>query len=140
MAQLSPDDGFPKKMFRFRREAEERIAALKDLLRLADSTYNQALVFYGEDAKSIASTDEFFSVFKTFVTSYRSAREDNRRAEDARRKAAEAAVRDSVFPLLDAANEFLTALGVLGVHRPAKPKLLRLPPRRSRRATRWSKT
>lgn len=99
LAQLSPDDGFPKKMFRFRREAEERIAALKDLLRLADSTYNQALVFYGEDAKSIASTDEFFSVFKTFITSYRSAKEDNRRAEDARRKAEEAAVSVHECPL-----------------------------------------
>lgn len=93
LSSLHPDDGFPKKMFRFRREAEDRLAALKDSLRLADSTYNQALTFYGEDAKSIASTDEFFSVFKTFVSSYKTAREDNRRAEEARIKAEQAAAR-----------------------------------------------
>lgn len=104
LSELMPDDGFPRKMFRFRREAAERIAALKDLLRLADSTYNQALVFYGEDAKSIASTDEFFSVFKTFVTSYRTAKEDNRRMEEAARRAEEAAVRYGLDCLLFGAS------------------------------------
>lgn len=127
---MSEDDGFPKKMFRFRRDAAERIAALKDLLRLADSTYNQALVFYGEDAKSIASTDEFFSVFKTFVTSYRTAREENRRAEEARRKAEEAAVRTASRP---AELHPLTCLSPS--RRPARRKLLRLRPPRCRRAT-----
>jgi len=71
LSSLHPDDGFPKRMFRFRREAEERLAALKDTLQLADGTYQRALTLYGEDAKSITSTDEFFSVFKTFVTSYK---------------------------------------------------------------------
>jgi len=68
---LDPKDGFPKKMFRFAKEARERILALTDLVTLAGSTYNEALTFYGEDIKSITSTDEFFGVFKTFVTSYK---------------------------------------------------------------------
>lgn len=71
LSSLHPDDGFPKRMFRFRREAEERLAALKDTLQLADGTYQRALTLYGEDTKNITSTEEFFSVFKTFVTSYK---------------------------------------------------------------------
>jgi cytokinesis protein len=58
-------------MFRFAKEARERILALTDLVTLANSTYHEALTFYGEDAKSITATDEFFGVFKTFVTSYK---------------------------------------------------------------------
>ena len=69
--ELDANDGFPKKMFRFSREARERLAALDDLLTQAQGEYNKALNFYGEDSKSITSTQEFFSVFKTFVTSYR---------------------------------------------------------------------
>lgn len=69
--ELDPNDGFPKKMFRFSKEARERLAALDDLLTQASGEYNKALNFYGEDSKSITSTQEFFAVFKTFVTSYR---------------------------------------------------------------------
>jgi hypothetical protein len=71
VSDLDPNDGFPKKMFRFAREANERILALTDLVTLASNTYTEALKFYGEDTKTITSTEEFFGVFKTFVTSYK---------------------------------------------------------------------
>lgn len=71
VADLDPRDNFPQKMFRFAREARERLAALMDKVTLADSAYEDALKFYGEDKKSVSSTQEFFAIFKTFVTSYR---------------------------------------------------------------------
>lgn len=90
--EINPDDGFAKKMFRFKHDAGERLQALQDLATLAQNTYNETLKFYGEDSKSISSTDEFFGVFKTFVTSYKRAKDDNQRQADQQAKAAAAAV------------------------------------------------
>lgn len=75
-ADLDPDDGFPRKMFRFTKEADERLMALTDLVTVASNTYQDALKYYGEDSKSITSTEDFFGVFKTFVTSYKVSRLD----------------------------------------------------------------
>lgn len=58
-------------MFRFAKLAKERLAALNDSATLAAGKYAEALKFYGEDMKSITSTDMFFSIFKTFVVSYK---------------------------------------------------------------------
>ena len=68
---LDPDDGFTRKMVPFCKEAEERLSSLKDLVVVANNTYVEALKFYGEDKKTIAGTDEFFRIFKTFVDSYK---------------------------------------------------------------------
>lgn len=74
VVDLDPEDGFPKKMFRFAREADERLLALTDLVTVASNTFQEALKYYGEDSKSITSTEDFFGVFKTFVTSYKVSR------------------------------------------------------------------
>ncbi|KAL8279166.1 hypothetical protein RQP46_008422 [Phenoliferia psychrophenolica] len=92
---LDTRDQFPKKMFRFAKSARERLDALTDDFTLAQAAVDDALAFYGEDVKSIPTTQEFFGIFKTFVTSYKKARDDNaqaaaraaKSAEQARRKA-----------------------------------------------------
>jgi len=61
-------------MFRFSKDAEERLNTLQDLVTIAQSAYTDALKFYGEDTKSIASTEQFFGTFKTFVDSYKVSR------------------------------------------------------------------
>lgn len=149
---LDPDDGFVRKMFRFSKEAEERLDSLKDLVTVANNTYVEALKFYGEDTKSIASTEEFFRVFKTFVDSYKVrssslldrresaliplsrsqiARQANKAAADAKAKAALIAVSTRATARVLSAHPFLDRL--------AKPKRQRLTQRRPRRATLWSK-
>jgi hypothetical protein len=67
---LNEEDAFPRQMIRFSKEAKERLALLTDVVDQASGAYTTALRFYGEDAKSITSTTEFFKVFQTFVTSY----------------------------------------------------------------------
>lgn len=67
-------------MFRFSRDAEERLDTLQDLVTVAQSAYTDALKFYGEDTKSIASTEQFFGTFKTFVDSYKVCRPFPRRS------------------------------------------------------------
>lgn len=62
-------DLFGKKMWRFVGEAKERLDDLADEVTLADTTFSEVVKYYGEDEKSMGST-EFFGIFKTFVTSY----------------------------------------------------------------------
>lgn len=64
-------DDFSRKMFPFAKRARLRLEALRDLVTLANTAYTDALTLYGEDTKSISGTEEFFSIFKTFVTSYK---------------------------------------------------------------------
>lgn len=68
--EIDSEDGFAKCMFPFSKAAKYRLDELSDMVTNAGGKYAEALVFYGEDTKSIASTPEFFSIFKTFVTSY----------------------------------------------------------------------
>ncbi|KAK4700741.1 hypothetical protein P7C70_g5503, partial [Phenoliferia sp. Uapishka_3] len=90
---LDPRDQFPKKMFRFAKVARERLDALGDLFTLAEKAVNDALAFYGEDNKSIPTTQEFFGIFKTFVTSYKKARDENMQTAARMAKSAEQAAR-----------------------------------------------
>lgn len=69
-ATTNPADKFMDKMFSWSRDSQEKLATLKDTLRVATALYEKALKFYAEDSRSIASTTEFFAIFKTFVTSY----------------------------------------------------------------------
>lgn len=65
----NPNDLFAKKMWRFVGDAKERLDDLIDEVTLADTTFIEVVRYYGEDEKSMTST-EFFGIFKTFVTSY----------------------------------------------------------------------
>lgn len=91
--QLDPNDGFPRKMFRFSREAKERLENLRDLVELASGSFSRAVEFFGEDHKSIATTQAFFEIFKTFVTSYKKARDEDRQARERAERAAQLAAR-----------------------------------------------
>lgn len=66
---LPSEDGYPKIMWRFVADARDRLSSLVDKVTLAESSFEQALQYFGEDAKAFTST-EFFGVFKIFVTSY----------------------------------------------------------------------
>ena len=57
-------------MWRFVGEATDRLADLVEDVTLADTTFGDVLRHYGEDEKSMQSS-EFFGIFKTFVTSYK---------------------------------------------------------------------
>jgi len=65
-----PDDIFAKKMRRFEAEATEKISDLMVQVELAESTFSDVIKHYGEDEKSMNSS-EFYGIFKTFVTSYK---------------------------------------------------------------------
>lgn len=67
--QLDPDDGFPRTMVRFLREAGEEIQATQDKITLAITLFSETLKLYQEDRGS-QGTIEFFSIFKTFMVSY----------------------------------------------------------------------
>jgi len=67
---LPADDRFGKTMWRFVGEASDRLEDLVDQVTLAEATFNEVLRHYGEEDKTMTST-EFFGIFKTFVTSYK---------------------------------------------------------------------
>lgn len=90
--ELDPRDQFPTKMYRFKKLAGDRLDALGDTFTLAQTAVDDALAFYGEDSKSIPTTHEFFGIFKTFLTSYKKARDDNAQAAARAAKSAEQAV------------------------------------------------
>lgn len=70
-SDLDPKDGFPKVMFRFAKKSRYRLDALADLVTLAGQKFVEAAKFYGIDPARIPPSTEFFSIFKTFVTSYK---------------------------------------------------------------------
>lgn len=64
------DDRYAKKMWRFLGEASDRLEDLVDQVTLADATFHEVLKYFGEDDRTMTST-EFFGIFRTFLTSYR---------------------------------------------------------------------
>ena len=84
-ATVSTGDGYLRLMLRFAAVAEDRIASVRDKVRLAESRYEATLRFYGEPAQQ---SDTFFALFQVFVTSYKRVKADNahRAATERRRK------------------------------------------------------
>lgn len=66
----APSDLYGKKMWKFLRDATDRLEDLIDEVKHAESTLLDVLKYYGEDEKTMTSS-EFYGIFKTFVTSYR---------------------------------------------------------------------
>lgn len=60
-------------MWQFVGKATAKLEDLIDDVNHAETTFSEVVAYYGEDDKSMSST-EFFAVFKTFVTSYRVSR------------------------------------------------------------------
>lgn len=67
---LPQEDRFGRTMWRFVGEASDRLEDLVDQVTLADATFSEVMKYFGEDGKTMTST-EFFGIFKTFVTSYK---------------------------------------------------------------------
>lgn len=83
---ISTNDGYRQRMPKFVREAVNKLAVLKDKITLAKTSYTEVLTFFGEevDERKQMNSMSFFGIFKTFVTSYRKARDENRKWNEAR--------------------------------------------------------
>ena len=57
-------------MFNFVQRASDKLEDLVDDVNQADSIFADVVRYYGEDEKSMSSS-EFYGIFKTFVTSYK---------------------------------------------------------------------
>ncbi|KNZ52766.1 hypothetical protein VP01_3455g4 [Puccinia sorghi] len=79
-------DGYKQRMPKFVREAVNKLAVLKDEITLAQNSYTEILMYFGEetDERKQMNSMAFFGIFKTFVTSYKKAREENRKWNEAR--------------------------------------------------------
>ena len=69
-AEVDLNDAFISQMWGFVAKASSRLEDLQDDVNMADTTFNQAVSYYGEDDKGMG-TSEFYGIFKTFVTSYK---------------------------------------------------------------------
>lgn len=70
LADLDEDDRYGKQMMAFYKKAKQQLEDLEDDVRNAESTFTDAISYYGEDDKNMSSS-EFYGIFKTFVTSYK---------------------------------------------------------------------
>jgi cytokinesis protein len=68
-AETAAEDRFAKQMWTFIGKAGRDIDDLVDNVNHADTSYAEVVQYYGEDEKSMSSS-EFYGIFKTFVTSY----------------------------------------------------------------------
>lgn len=70
LPDLDEDDRYNKQMVAFYKRAAQQLEDLEDDVKNAESTFTDAINYYGEDDKSMLSS-EFYGIFKTFVTSYK---------------------------------------------------------------------
>lgn len=64
------DDRYGTQMWSFVAKAGRQLEDLVDDVNSAETTFNEAVNYYGEEDKNMSSS-EFYGIFKTFVTSYR---------------------------------------------------------------------
>lgn len=69
-AHLDDSDKYGKQMWAFMSKAQLRVEDLVDDVRNAETTFTDAINYYGEDDKNVSSS-EFYAIFKTFITSYK---------------------------------------------------------------------
>jgi cytokinesis protein len=70
LAGVGEDDRYGKQMLTFYQRAKQQLEDLEDDVKNAESTFTDAINYYGEDDKTMSSS-EFYGIFKTFVTSYK---------------------------------------------------------------------
>lgn len=73
------NDRYGTQMWAFAGRATEQLEDLVDDVRNADTTFVEAIGYYGEEDKNMSSS-EFYGIFKIFVTSYRKCKMDNQTA------------------------------------------------------------
>ncbi|KAI6094051.1 hypothetical protein EDD16DRAFT_1529492, partial [Pisolithus croceorrhizus] len=76
---IDQNDGFSRQMWQFIGRASSKLEDLTDDVTHTETSLAEVIRYYGEDEKNTSST-EFFAVFKTFVTSFKKCRTDNRSA------------------------------------------------------------
>jgi hypothetical protein len=64
------DDRYGTQMWSFVAKAGRQLEDLVDDVNNAETTFNEAVNYYGEEDKNMSSS-EFYGIFKTFVTSYK---------------------------------------------------------------------
>ncbi|KAF9925655.1 Disheveled-associated activator of morphogenesis 1 [Linnemannia zychae] len=79
--QSNPDDRFYEVMTPFIAEVEAEFAVTKVAMEEQDMLYKDCVKFYGEDPIAM-KPDEFFGIFKTFMSSFEKAKEDNRKKKE----------------------------------------------------------
>ena len=67
---VEPSNQYGTKMWAFLKKATALLEDLVDDINASESTFSEVARFYGEDEKSMTSS-EFYGIFKTFTTSYR---------------------------------------------------------------------
>ena len=70
LADAGEDDRYGRQMLAFYQRAKQQLEDLEDDVKNAESTFTDAINYYGEDDKNMSSS-EFYGIFKTFVTSYK---------------------------------------------------------------------
>lgn len=73
------NDQYATQMWAFTGNAKEQLEDLVDDVRSAETTFVEAIGYYGEEDKNMP-TSEFYGIFKIFVTSYRKCKADNQAA------------------------------------------------------------
>ena len=69
-ADLDENDRYGKQMWAFYKKANQQLEDLVDDVRNADTTFVDAVNYYGEEDRNMSSS-EFYGIFKTFITSYK---------------------------------------------------------------------
>lgn len=69
-ADMDQNEKYGKQMWNFVGKANIQLEDLIDNVNLADSTFTEAIKYFGEEDKTMSSS-EFYAIFKTFVTSYK---------------------------------------------------------------------
>ncbi|KAF8061453.1 hypothetical protein FPV67DRAFT_279876 [Lyophyllum atratum] len=82
-ADLDESDRYGRQMWSFVKKANMQMEDLIHDVNNADSTFTDAVSYYGEEDKNMSSS-EFYGIFKTFVTSYKKCQAENQTAADER--------------------------------------------------------
>jgi hypothetical protein len=69
-ADMDQNEKYGKQMWNFVGKANVQLEDLIDNVNLADTTFTEAIKYFGEEDKTMSSS-EFYAIFKTFVTSYK---------------------------------------------------------------------
>jgi cytokinesis protein len=69
-SKMEAGDLYGTQMWRFVIRVDQKLKDLMDEVNLAQSTFTEVANYYGEDDKTMSSS-EFYGIFKTFVTSYK---------------------------------------------------------------------
>ncbi|KAM6500748.1 hypothetical protein JOM56_003762 [Amanita muscaria] len=80
-ADLEDQDLYSKQMWSFVGKANQQVDDLVHDVNSAESTFVDAITYYGEDEKNMTSS-EFYGIFKTFVTSYKKCKAENQLMAD----------------------------------------------------------